>query len=150
MQVRRWTRKPAASPAPDPLLQAGERVCAPDSLAASRLSARPSIIEFADHLFGDGERCAGAGAAGDKYDAQSVLRPVKQHQAIGAGRIGPGPMFDEKRRRAIENLAIFVEDQIVDLGGRERIGRRVIVMGVADDERAVGAAYDNEMHAILD
>ena len=34
--------------------------------------------------------------------------------------------------------------------GRERVGRRAIVMRIADDERAVGALHDDQVHAVVE
>ena len=41
------------------------------------------------------------------------------------------------------------EDQLVDRVGREGIGCRRVVMRIADDQRAVGALHDDEVHAVL-
>src|SRR5258707_15725934 len=43
-----------------------------------------STEDAGDHLFGDGERRAGAGATGDDHDAQAVRRRVDQRKALGA------------------------------------------------------------------
>ena len=47
-------------------------------------------------------------------------------------------------------MRVFIKDQVIDGGRREGIRRRRVVMGIADDQRVVGAADDDQMNAIRD
>lgn len=44
-------------------------------------------------------------------------------------------------------MGIFVEDEIIDRRGRERVGRGRIVMRVSDDQRSIRAANGDQMNA---
>ena len=57
-------------------------------------------------------------------------------------------MLDKARPRAFEHRRILVEDQLIDAGRGKRIGGRGIVVGIADHQRAVGAAHDDEVDAV--
>src|SRR5689334_16242070 len=98
---------------------------------ALRSSWIRSAQEAVDHFFGDGERRAGAGPAGDKDESYGVGRLVDQRQAVRRRSVGARPALGDLDIAARENAAELVEDQRVDPFRRERIGGSRIMMGVA-------------------
>ena len=69
---------------------------------------------------------------------------------VGRGGVGASPALDDCRRRAGEDVGVFVEDQVIDGTGRERVGCRGIVVGVTHNERTVLAPYHDQVHAVAD
>src|SRR5271167_740125 len=88
-----------------------------------------SAEKVGDDLLGERKRRAGAGAAGDDHNAKRIRRLVDERQLVLRRSVGSRPALDNRRRAAGEDMRIFLEDQVVDGGRREGIGRRRVVMG---------------------
>ena len=89
------------------------------------MSLSSSAEQVGDHLLGDGEGGAGAGAAGDHDQADRVGRAVDEHRPVGRRGVGAGPALDDRRARAepktASNSSRISSSTAV---GREGVGRR--------------------------
>lgn len=126
------TSKPAAVPA----------------FSAQRpLENRSEAEELGDGLLAKGKARTGAGAAGNHHQPDILMRRIAKRRVAG-GRVGSGPACGHRRLHLRKQPGEFAEDQPVDLFRPEGVGRGAIVMGIADDQRAIGALGDDQMDAV--
>src|SRR6185437_15936237 len=85
--------------------------------------------EIGDNFLGDRERGRGACAAGDQHKAKALGGLVDERQPIRSRGISSGPAFDDRQVCiAREHGSELVENELIDISGRERVrGRGIMV-----------------------
>src|SRR5262249_32534578 len=117
--------------------------------AFSVISSLHGSVPRRDRLLADCESGAHAGAARHADYAHPGVRRIDEAWRLRT-RVNSNPALDHPCLIDSYQALHLVQYQRLDLGRGERIGTRVVVVRIANDERAVGRADDDQMDTVAE
>ena len=101
----------------------------------------------AEAIVGEAKSRARPRAARDAGDGDARVRRFDEGISLGAA-VNADPAFDDFGPAEIECAAGKIEDIPIHAFRRKIIHGRAVMVRIADDQRAIGALYDDQMNPI--
>src|SRR6202044_2310548 len=90
----------------------------------------------------------GTNTTGDHNQSRLQRGCLDEHGTFIGHRISSGPTLPDRGGLLPGHCPIFFKDQPIDSLVRKRLGGRIVVMAVADNQTAVRALRNDEMDAM--